>query len=342
MASTEHAATAAETERSFTAAAHGATLRRRDTVRIPLSMAFVRRRLLQGLLAVWIAVSGVFIFLNATGSPERLVAPPDASQEEIDRIAHAYGFDRPLPEQYLDFFGKTFTGSFPDSITYRAPAIEVVLDALPATLLLGSIAFVLGNVLGLIIGFVSATSRRRLVRSVPLGLTRMGHSLPSFYLALLMVMLFSVWLQVLPSAGYGSWKQLLMPAVVLTIGVIPGVARIYRAQVLETLGEDHVVTAVAKGVTRNRVLIRHVGFNALGPAVSLMGIQLGGLIAGAVTIEVIFRWPGVGSVLVDAVSDRDYAVALTGVLLVAIAYIVATLITDIIAALVDPLANRRG
>ncbi|WP_214104096.1 ABC transporter permease [Acrocarpospora catenulata] len=313
-----------------------------DTVRVPLSGRFLLRRLLQGLLAVWMAVTGAFVFLNATGSPERLVAPPDASQEEIDRIAAAYGFDQPLPRQYVDFFVKTFTGSFPDSVNYHVPAIDVVLDAVPATALLGSVAFVAGNLLGLLIGYVSATSRWWPLRSLPLGLSRIGHSLPAFYLALLLVILFSVHLRVLPSAGYGTVENLILPATVLTIGVLPGAARLYRAQVLETAGEDHVITAVAKGVSRNRVLLRHVGLNALGPALSLMGIQLGGLIAGAVTIEVIFRWPGVGSMLIDAVNDRDYSVALTGVLLVAVAYILATLVTDILAALVDPLASRRA
>lgn len=315
-------------------------VRWRDTVRIPLSGKYVAKRIGQGVFAVWVAVSGVFIFLNATGSPELLVAPPEATQEEIDRISAAYGFDRPLPEQYLEFFYKTFTGSFPDSIIYRKPAIDVITSAVPATLLLGGIAFVLGNILGLVIGYISATSRSRLLRSLPLALTRLGHSLPGFYLALLLVLIFSVRLGVLPSAGFGSPQHLILPATVLTIGVLPGIARIYRAQILETLGEDHVITAAAKGIGHKQVLIRHVGINALGPAVSLMGIQLGGLIAGAVTIEVIFRWPGVGSVLVDAVSDRDYSVALTGVLVVAVAYIIATMATDIVASLIDPLTTR--
>lgn len=310
------------------------------TRRAPVAFSYIRRRIIEAAVTVLAVIAGVFILLHLTGNPALVVAPPGSTADEIARISHAYGFDQPIVKQFFDFFGKVFTGHFPDSVTYAVPATQVVFSAVGPTLLLAGTAFVLGNVIGLVIGYLAAESRWRPLRNVPLLVSLVGLSIPPFYLGIVAVLIFAVRLGWFPTSGYGSINDLILPLLVLTASVVPNVTRIYRAQILEVRNEDYVVTAVAKGIPPSRVRFRHVALNALGPAVTLMGLQLGALMGGVVTIEVIFSWPGMGQVLVNAIEGEDYPVALAGVLILAIGFVIASLLADIAAALVDPLGHR--
>ncbi|WNI14232.1 ABC transporter permease [Actinacidiphila sp. ITFR-21] len=318
----------------------GGSIRLR-TRRAPVPPLYVAQRLAQGAVTVVAVVAVVFLLLHLTGNPARVVSPPDATQDEIDRIAHAYGFDQPIAKQFVLFFGKAFTGRFPDSVTYGTSSLGVVRDAIGPTLLLAGSAFVLGNLVGLVIGYLSAEARWRPLRRVPIVLALVGQSVPAFYLGLLAVLLLAVRLGWFPTAGYGSFSAAVLPTLVLTASIVPGITRIYRAQILEVRDDDHVVTAVAKGIPPLQVRLRHIALNALGPAVALIGLQLGGVVAGAVTVEVIFNWPGMGQLLVSSINGRDYAVALTAVLFIAVGFVVATLLADLAAVLVDPFGHRR-
>lgn len=320
----------------MTAAAYG----RLRTRRAPVAFSYIRRRLIEAAAAVLAVISAVFVLLHLTGNPALVVAPPDSTPQEIERIAAAYGFNQPIIEQFFEFFGKVFTGHFPDSVTYGVPAIQVVLGAIGPTMLLAGTAFVLGNAIGLIIGYLAAESRWRPLRNVPLLVSLVGLSVPPFYLGIVAVLIFGVRLGWFPTSGYGSISDLILPLAVLTASVVPNVTRIYRAQILEVRNEDYVATAVAKGIHPVLVRFRHIALNALGPAVTLMGLQLGALTGGVVTIEVIFSWPGMGQVLVNAIEGEDYPVALAGVLVLAIGFVIASLLADIAAALVDPLGHR--
>lgn len=311
------------------------------TWRLPLSPRLTLRRVVEGGVAVGVIVTTVFVFLQLTGDPTRTVAPLDSTEEELDRIAAAYGFDQPLLTQYATFVRNVLTGHFPDSVAYGIPAMDVVRAGIGPTVLLAVSAMVLGNVLGLLIGYVSCMSASPVARRIPILLSVAGTSLPAFFVGIILVLVFAVTLDALPASGYGGAEHLVLPLITLTLGVMPSTARVFRAQLLEVLDQDHVVLARAKGLPRGRVNRRHVAFNALGPAVSLIGLQLGGLLAGAVTVEVIFRWPGVGSIVMAAIGGRDYAVVLAAAVLIAVGYVVASFLADVAAQLIDPRAGIR-
>lgn len=316
---------------------HGSTP---GTRRFPISAGYMAGRLLIGAVSVLMIITIVFGLLQLTGDPIRAVAPLDASQEEIDRIAAAYGFDQSLLAQYWSFLTNALTLRFPDSVVYGQPAFDVVARALIPTLTLMGTAFLLATIIGLGIGYYAVNGRHPRARGAVFAAVQLGSSVPPFFLAIVGVLIFGVVLGVLPVSGYGSWQYAVLPLAVLTVTSIPGTARVFRAQILETRSLDHVEFARSKGISERAVRLRHIGVNALGPAIALIGMQLGGLVAGAVTIEVIFRWPGIGQLLWSSISGRDYPVALAAVLLVSAGYVLASLLADIASAAIDPVRQR--
>ncbi|MBM9468566.1 ABC transporter permease [Nakamurella leprariae] len=308
----------------------------RTTLRSPVTLRFVVTRVLAGIVAVWGAVSIVFLMIMATGNPAQVMASEEATQEEIDRIARLYGFDRPIFVQYLLFLRNLVTGEFPNSLYTDEPAFSVVLARVPATLLLSVTGVALGSVVGLLVGYWCATSRFRLARVVPMKLLMVLQSTPSFLLGLLLILFFAVTWKLLPTSGMGSWKNLVMPAVTLAAYVAPAVARLFRSTIREMEVEEHVATATAKGLRPRTVRRRHIAVNALGPVIALIGMQVGGILGGAVITEQVFAWPGVGQLLVNAVNTRDFPVALAGVILICVGFVVASLVVDLVVAIINP------
>ncbi|MBH0779549.1 ABC transporter permease [Nocardia bovistercoris] len=308
----------------------------RGVLRLPLPPRYIGARVLTGLLAVWGAITVVFFALYATGNPAVMLIAPDAPAGELERVSRLYGFDRPLYEQYVRFVGAVLRGDFPNSLRYDSDPLALALGRLLPSVTLGAAALVIGVVAGGIIGYVAATSRSPLLRKLPVSLATVLDAIPGFFLAVLLVLLFSVTLHVLPSRGSGSLAHLVLPALTLGIFFVPSISRVFRTALLEVLDSDHVRTARAKGLGAFRLTVRHVIGNSLGSTFNVLGIQAGVLLGGAVVTESIFSWPGVGQLSVNAVQNRDYPLVIACVLVIASGFVVINLVVDVLSALFDP------
>ena len=313
----------------------------RARLRSPIELGFLLRRVFGAIVSMWGAVSIVFVMLYATGNPAEVLAPETATAEQVAELARQYGFDQPLYIQYRDFLLNVAQGTFPDSLYTGRPAFQEVLMRIPNTLLLGLTAVALGAVIGLIVGYISAVGKNALVRTVPIRSLIFVQSVPNFFMGLLLMYLFSLTLRWLPTSGFSSWRNLVLPVITLACYVAPNVARLFRSTMNELRHEEHILTARAKGISERAVRIRHNAINALGPVTTLIGLQLGGVLAGAIVVETLFAYPGVGQLLVHAVVSRDYPVALAAVIVVCLGYNLASLLVDILVVLIDPRVQKR-
>jgi peptide/nickel transport system permease protein len=298
---------------------------------------FITKRLAIGLLTIWGVVTAVFIVVRlAPGDQATVALGPDATAAEIEALRHSLGLDRPVLLQYLSYLGDVARLDFGESYRFGRPAMDQVLERFPATIQLTLAATVVAIVLGLILGVVAGkkpgSALDRAVSTVALGL----QALPPFWVGIMFILIFALQLQVLPSAGGGSFANLVLPAVTLSIPFTALVARMTRSGVAETMSEAFVQTARSKGLTEAQVLTGHVVKNSLIPVVTVVGLQVGTLLGGAVIIETVFAWPGLGSLLVSAVGNRDYAVVQAATVLIALCVIVLNLAADIVNAKLDP------
>jgi peptide/nickel transport system permease protein len=305
--------------------------RRRD-----IRPSFVLQRLGATAISVLGSVSLVFFLIFATGSPATLLAGGQATKDEIAALNASYGFDRPLIEQYGQFLFNCLRGEFPKSLRFDVPAVDVIVPAIPLTLFLVLTALLIGSALGLIAGYLSATSSSRLLREGPLALLTVVQSTPVFVTGILAVLLFSLTLRWLPTGGSGSLRHLVLPALTLSLLIAPPVARLFRTSLKQQQGADHVRTALSKQISLSRVRFRHIAINALVPVIALLGTQTGTLLGGAVLTETVFGWPGVGTVLVSAVGMKDYPVILATIVLIALTVSLCNLVADLLIAVVDP------
>ncbi|SDT47714.1 ABC transporter permease [Jiangella sp. DSM 45060] len=298
---------------------------------------FVIKRLAIGLLTIWGVVTAVFVVVRlAPGDQATVALGPDATAAEIEALRHSLGLDRPLLLQYFSYLGDVLRLDFGESYRFGRPAMDQVLERFPATIQLTlaatAVAIVLGLILGVVAGKKPGSALDRAVSTVTLGL----QALPPFWVGIMFILIFALQLQVLPSAGGGSLANLVLPAVTLSIPFTALVARMTRSGVAETMSEAFVQTARSKGLTETQVLTGHVVKNSLIPVVTVVGLQVGTLLGGAVIIETVFAWPGLGSLLVGAVGNRDYAVVQAATVLIALCVIVLNLAADIVNAKLDP------
>ncbi len=305
--------------------------RRRD-----IRPSFILQRLGATIISVLGSVSLVFFLIFATGSPATLLAGGQATKEEIAALNISYGFDRPVIEQYGQFLFNTLRGEFPKSLRFDIPAVDVLAPAIPLTLVLVLTALLIGSALGLITGYLSATSSNRFLREGPLALLTVVQSTPVFVTGILAVLFFSLTLGWLPTGGSGSLRHLVLPALTLSLLIAPPVARLFRTSLKQQQGADHVRTALSKQISLGRVRFRHIAINALVPVIALLGTQTGTLLGGAVLTETVFGWPGVGTVLVSAVGMKDYPVILAAIVLIALTVSLCNLLADLFIAIVDP------
>jgi peptide/nickel transport system permease protein len=309
---------------------------RRIRVGAPVSWRYLGGRLLTGLIAVWGAITLVFFALYSTGNPAILLVPPDAPPDEIVRLTHLMGFDRPLWEQYAKFVANVVGGHFPDSIRYGSDPLPIALQKIPASLALGASGLLIGAVLGGIIGYLSATARSSWLRRIPLGIAVAFESVPTFFIGILLVLVFAVNLGWFPATSGRGVAGVVLPAVTLALAFIPVIARIFRTALLDVLQAEHIRTAQAKGLPRHILVRRHVIANALGTTLNVVGIQAGVLLGGAVVTESVFGWPGVGQLSINAVQNRDYPLVIVCVLVIAIGFVLINLLVDVLAAIVEP------
>lgn len=291
---------------------------------------------LGALLAVWGAVTIVFVATRLIGDPTTLLLPVGAGPAEFAALQAALGLDRPLPVQYGHYLLDALRGDFGDSFQHGRPAMALVLERLPATASLAAAALGLGLALGLAAGTAAALSRGRLVGRLIMPLASLGQATPAFWLGLMLIMVFAVRLGWLPTGGRGGLAHLLLPALTLAVAVAASVARLLRASLLEVLAEDHVRTARAKGLMPATILFRHVLRNGLAPVLTLTGILAGELLGGAIVVETVFAWPGIGRLLIQAIAGRDFPVVQAAVLLIAATYVACNLIVDMLYGLLDP------
>ncbi|WP_327581279.1 ABC transporter permease [Nonomuraea sp. NBC_00507] len=306
-------------------------------------MRVIVQRLLVGVLVMWGAASLIFLIVRvAPGDPVTIMLGPDASREQVAELTARLGLDQPLLTQYFGYLADVVRLDFGDSYRLNALAMEAVTERLPATadLMLAStaIAVVLGLTLGLVAGGRPGGVVDRAVSASAIAL----QSFPTFWVGIMLILAFALALRLLPSAGAGSPAHLILPAVTLALPFTAVVARLTRSSVAETMREPYIQTARSKGLTERQVLLGHALRNSLIPVVTVVGLHMGGLMGGAVIVENVFAWPGLGSLVVDAVSNRDYAVVQAATFLIAGIVMVFNLVADLLYSQLDPRIRLEG
>jgi peptide/nickel transport system permease protein len=302
------------------------------------------RRLLQ-LIPVFIAISFItFIITRLTGDPTDLLLPLDATSEAREALRENLGLDGPLWLQYLRFMGGVFQGDFGDSFRYRQPALGIVVERIPATLELAGAALGVALLVGLPLGIIAALKHGTWIDNVVQFGAFVGQAMPTFYTGLLGLVFIAINVSWIPSGGYEphSLRHLVLPALTLAPFMIAIIARFTRSSVLDVMGRDYVRTARAKGITEQRVTFLHILRNALIPVVTIIGLQIGALLGGAVITEVVFGWPGIGRLAVTSVLQRDFPVVQAIIMLTSVAFVLINQIVDVIYTWLDPRIDVYG
>ena len=300
-------------------------------------LTYIARRLLVAIPTLLGVATIVFSLLRLLpGDPAVIIAGPQAGPDDIERIRHQLGLTEPLLQQYLGFLFRILHGDLGISTRTGAPVVNEILSRAPYTIVLGVTSLTIAILVGVTAGVIAATRRNSGVDLGVSGGAVFGVSMPTYWLGLMLIVVFAVRLRVLPAAGADQPVSLVLPAITLALFSMGLVARQTRSAMLEVLGQDFVRTARAKGAGRRAVLVRHALRNALLPIVTTIGLQFGALLGGAVLTETVFAWPGVGRLLVDSISARDYPVVQGVVLMLAVSFIVVNLLTDLVYAYVDP------
>jgi len=303
--------------------------------------AYVLSRLGQTALVVFLSLTAVFAMVRLSGDPVLLFMPMDIQAKDVNEFRQRLGFNDPLPVQYGRFLAGALRGDFGESLRYKQDALGLVLERLPATLLLAGASLLLTVGIALPLGVLSAVRRNSVLDHVGTVATVLGQATPGFWLGLMLIFVFSVKLRWLPTGGTGSLAHLAMPAVVLAAFFAARIARLTRSAVLDALGEDYVLTARAKGLGEGRVVGKHTLRNSAIPIVTLAGLEAGQLLGGAVITETIFAWPGLGRLTVQALLNRDFPVVLAAVFLVSVMYTLINLLVDLLYGWLDPRVRLR-
>lgn len=318
--------------------------------------AYVVRRLLQSIVVVIGVTLVTFLALQASGDPTYLFVSERASLEEIEATRRALGFDRPLHEQYLSFVSDLSRGDFGQSLSYRQPAMGIVLEALPATIELTLFSMVIALLLAIPLGILAAINRGTAWDGSIMTFSMLGQSIPNFWMGIMMILFFGLYLRVFPISGHvpfltpmiaGDFATALsnLPRTILHL-ILPGIAvgtyslarntRLIRSSLLEVLEQDYVRTARSKGLPEGRVLIHHALRNAWLPVVTILGLEFGFLLGGVVVVETVFSYPGIGRLLFAAINQRDIPLVQAGVVLLAGIFILLNLVVDLVYVRLDP------
>jgi glutathione transport system permease protein len=298
---------------------------------------YLARRLI-GTIPVLLAVAAfAFLFVHLLpGDPARLVAGPDATLQDVEAVRKDLGLDRPLAVQFVNYIEQTLELRLGRSNKTHQPVAELIGERFMPTMLLTVFGMLWSVVAGVVLGVVSGVKRDRWEDHASMVLAISGLSFPNFWLGLLLIDLFSVRLGWLPTGGYGSWKNFILPSFTLGLALAAVMARFTRSAFLEVTAEDYVRTARAKGLNERVVVWKHTLRNALIPVITLTGLQFGFLLGGAIVVETVFAWPGLGRLLVDSVSFRDYPVVQAEILLFSFEFILINLVVDMLYAVVNP------
>lgn len=301
-------------------------------------LQYIIKRLFGLLPTLFIVAVLVFLFVHMLpGDPARLAAGPEADSKVVEMVRADLGLDKPLPEQFISYFGKIILhGDFGVSLRTKRPVSTEIAERAGATFMLTVCSMVWSVTFGLIVGMISAVRRNRWQDHAGMAVAISGISFPTFALGLLLMEIFSVYLGWLPTVGADTWQHYILPSITLGAGVAAVMARFTRSSFVEILQEDYIRTARAKGLSERLVVIKHGLRNALIPIVTMMGLQFGFLLGGSIVVEKVFNWPGLGRLLVDSVEMRDYPVLQAEVLLFSLQFILINLLVDVLYAVINP------
>jgi peptide/nickel transport system permease protein len=299
-------------------------------------LKYAAGRLLQAVIAIFGVLTIVFIVMHLSGDPTLLLVPQGASTEMIKELRHQLGFDQPLWVQYLQYLEGLAHLDFGMSVVQRVPAIDIVASRLPYTIMLAAGALVVAIGVGIPAGILMATRRGGLLEKVLTAIVITGQSVPTFLSGILLIFLFAVTLRWLPASGVGGFSALIMPSVALGALSMSTFARMARISVLDELGKDYVRAGRARGLSLGAVVVRHVLRNASIPVITIAALEIGNLLAGAVIIETVFAWPGIGQLAIQSIQSRDFLVVQVIVLLISFVYVLTSVLADFVYALVDP------
>ena len=298
---------------------------------------YLTRRALAAIPTLWGVATVVFFMARLLpGDPARVIAGLLASPQDVERVRHDMGLDQPLWVQYFDFMGSLVRLNLGTSAHTNAPVVEEIGSRLPYTAELAIVALAIAVAAGMLAGIVAAVRRNTVFDVLISGLSVFGVSMPVYWLGLMMIILFAIDFHLLPAAGADEPTSIVMPAVTLALFSVGLIARMTRSSMLEVLGQDYIRTAQAKGASFRRVVFLHALRNALLPVMTVIGLQFGALLGGAVVTETVFAWPGVGRLLVDSIFFRDYPVVQGLVLMFGTTFVLINLLVDVLYAYVDP------
>ncbi len=302
--------------------------------------AYLLSRVGQTVLVVFLSLTAVFFLVRLGGDPVLLFLPMDIQAKDVNEFRQRLGFNDPLPVQYARFVAGAARGDFGESLRYKRDALGLVLERMPATLELAAVALLLTFCLAVPVGLISAVRRGSFLDYLGMGATVLGQAVPGFWLGLMLIYLLSVRLGWLPTGGTGGPAHFVMPSVVLAAFYAARMARLTRSAVLETLNEEYILTARAKGLAELVVIGKHTLKNAAIPIVTLAGLETGQLLGGAVITETIFAWPGVGRLTVQALLNRDFPIVLAAVFVISVTYTLINFLVDILYGWLDPRTRR--
>lgn len=304
--------------------------------------AYLANRLAFSAFVLWGALTIVFVAVRIVpGDPAQMMVGAQGTRQDVEALRHRLGLDEPLAVQYVRYIGQAVRFNFGDSLRLEVPAAQAVGGRLGATGLLAACAMFLAAAVSLPLGILAAIHRRTVTDALVSVVSLLGQSVPNFWLGIMLILVFARTLRWLPSAGVGDPAHLVLPVVTLSLLLIGVLTRLVRSGLLDVAREDYIRSAYGKGLGTRAVIARHALPNALIPVVTVAGLQLGQLLAGAVIIETVFAWPGVGRLLVDAISNRDYPVVQVAVLVITTTFILVNLLVDLSYAYLDPRVRYR-
>jgi peptide/nickel transport system permease protein len=306
-------------------------------------LTYILQRLLGALLVILGVVSIVFLLIHVIpGDPVEIMLGESASTTDREALRVALGLNQPVWVQFQQYLAGLLQLDMGNSIHFRRPVTDLLLERLPATGLLAAMTLLLTLLLALPLGIIAAVRRDTVWDSGAMTFSMLGVSIPNFWLGPILILVFSLWLGWFPVSGRSGFGSVILPALTLSTGLIAILSRMVRSSLLEVLGEDYIRTARAKGLPRQRVILHHGLRNALLPVITLLGLQLGALLAGAVITETVFSWPGVGLLTIESIQSRDYPVVQACVLLISVTYVLVNLLTDLAYAWIDPRIRLGG
>jgi peptide/nickel transport system permease protein len=297
---------------------------------------FILKRLVETIFVLFLALTAVFVMVRLSGDPVLLMVPADATHEFIEEFRKEMGFDRPLLVQYGSYIAGAVRGDFGMSLRQQAGAMSLVIDRIPASLLLTAAAIIPALLLSLPIGILSAWRRGGIIDRIGTLIAVLGQSVPNFWLGLMLILLFSVIFRWFPTGGMGTWRHLVLPAFTLAAYSLARITRLTRSSMVEVLQSDYIRTARAKGLGSTKILLKHAFKNAAIPIITITGLQIGVIFGGAVITETIFSWPGLGRLVVQSIHFRDYPTVQASIFVIAGMICLINLMVDILYAAVNP------